>query len=191
MAFFGNNNSYIPPIDATSGVGAALSQNAATPPKRSFFGKLANALGNDDAQMNFAAAAAYASGKPEVAAQIIAAGQRRKDELQQYEQHHRDELNDWVAKQQYEEAHKEPETFELDGILYDKKTRQPIMESPYPKVYQGPNGFYVQPRIGYGRGGSGDSAPQGIPVGPGGQLPQGWRLDDGGAPQPGARPFPY
>jgi hypothetical protein len=124
MAFFGNTGGQNPfnswvgyggdgsvpsgVPDAMSGVGAALSQNAATPPKRSFFGKLANALGNDDAQMNFAAAAAYASGKPEVAAQIINATQQRRNELQMYEQRQKDERDNWLYEQQYKAEHPEP-----------------------------------------------------------------------------------
>jgi hypothetical protein len=163
MAFFGNTGGQNPfnswvgyggdgsvpsgVPDAMSGVGASLSQNAATPPKRSFFGKLANALGNDDAQMNFAAAAAYASGKPEVAAQIIAAGQRRKDELQQYEQRQKDERDNWLYEKQWELDHQPPKSHQIenvDGILYDVTDHKPIYESPYPKVYQGPQGGFVQ-----------------------------------------------
>jgi hypothetical protein len=129
MAFFGNNNSYIPPIDATNGVGAALSQNAATPPKRSFFGKLANALGNDDAQMNFAAAAAYASGKPEVAAQIINATQQRRNELQMYEQRQKDARDNWLYEQQWKDAHPDPTELERKVAYYKSIGRPDLAEA--------------------------------------------------------------
>ena len=64
---------------------------------------------------------------------------------------------------------KKPDVGELDGIVYDKKTGQPLYQSPYPRIVPGQNGsFYVQPRVGniptLGSGGTGP-APAQAPAG--------------------------
>lgn len=43
---------------------------------------------------------------------------------------------------------KEPELGEVDGIVYDKKTGEALLQSPYPKVIPGENGsFFEIPRV--------------------------------------------
>lgn len=67
----------------------------------------------------------------------------------------------------------EPETGEVDGIVYDKNTGKPLFQSPYPRVISGLNGsFFVQPRVGtipviggsQAPSGSANSAPTGVPA---------------------------
>lgn len=44
------------------------------------------------------------------------------------------------------------ETVEIDGVVFDKNTGEPLFESPYNRIISGPNGeFLEQPRIGIGR----------------------------------------
>lgn len=46
------------------------------------------------------------------------------------------------------------DTVEIDGVVFDKRTGQPLFESPYSKIIAGSEGsFFEQPRLGIGRGG--------------------------------------
>jgi hypothetical protein len=51
------------------------------------------------------------------------------------------------------------ETVEIDGVVFDKNTGEPLFESPYDKIVPGAEGsFYTQRRLGIGkRGGQGAS----------------------------------
>lgn len=65
------------------------------------------------------------------------------------------------------------DTIEVDGVVFDKRTGQPLFESPYDRIIAGPDGsFYRVPRMGLGRQ-------------PGGQQQPGQAATSGG-PQPGA-----
>jgi hypothetical protein len=51
------------------------------------------------------------------------------------------------------------DTVEIDGVVFNKRTGEPLFESPYSKIVPGSEGsFYEQPRMGLGRrgGGQGD-----------------------------------
>jgi hypothetical protein len=48
------------------------------------------------------------------------------------------------------------DTVEIDGVVFDKRSGQPLFESPYNRVIPGQDGeFFEQPRIGIGRSGGG------------------------------------
>jgi len=77
----------------------------------------------------------------------------------------------------------------IDGVAINKRTGQPMFESPYSKIVSGPGGIYEQPRIGIGRGGQGAPPPGRVVQG---ELPPGWTVidDEGGAaPATGTDPF--
>lgn len=71
-----------------------------------------------------------------------------------------------------------PDLTVIDGIAYDSRTGEPMFESPYPKVYEGPQGaIRTQPRIGLGHRPTQMASPtQPSPTAPQGQVvtPQGF-----------------
>lgn len=74
---------------------------------------------------------------------------------------------------------------EIDGVVFDDATGQPLYESPYDKIISGPDGsFNVQERYGFGRGGG---MPQfgGAPTG--GALPRVNTPDEARRLAPGTR----
>ncbi len=78
-----------------------------------------------------------------------------KQDEDQYQRRRGDDLEDYEAKQEIDKrfaAPKQRRTVEVDGIILDADTMQPLYESPYPKIFQGPEGFYEIPRLGLGRG---------------------------------------
>ena len=76
-----------------------------------------------------------------------------------YERKLKDAQDWWYKQQEHEVKNKSPDTIEVDGIVLNKKTMQPVWESPYPKVIPGPDGsFYEIPRKGLG-----SAQPPGLP----------------------------
>lgn len=54
-----------------------------------------------------------------------------------------------------------PDVAVIDGVAFDKRTGQPLFESPYDKIIPGPDGsFYRVPRLGLGRTAQATQAPQ-------------------------------
>lgn len=85
----------------------------------------------------------------------------------------------------------DPDLVVIDGVAMDKRTGQPVFESPYDRIIPGQGGsFYRVPRMGLGRGGAPAQQPQGVVV-PGEEV-AGWEdiPVEGGAGQPDPQTFP-
>jgi hypothetical protein len=77
------------------------------------------------------------------------------------------------------------ETITVDGIVLDKRTMQPIYESPYAIIRSGPGGIYAQDRVGLAGLRAGTAPKPGAVIDAPQGLPQGWSFEDEGGPSPG------
>lgn len=93
-----------------------------------------------------------------------------------------------IARAGLKDEGEKPDLVVIDGVAIDKRTGQPLFESPYPRIVSGPGGIYEQPRIGIGRGGTGTAKAGKVVVD---ALPPGWAYEDTGGPSPdGSGNFP-
>lgn len=101
--------------------------------------------------------ALFAAGDPETALALIKDGQGEGFTLSEGQGRY-DSRGKLIAQ-----GPNKQETVEIDGVVFDKRTGQPLFESPYSRIIPGAEGsFYEQPRQGIGRG---RAAPQDQPQG--------------------------
>lgn len=91
--------------------------------------------------------ALFAAGDPEAALELMKAGQGEGFTLSEGQGRY-DSRGNLIAQ-----GPNKQETVEIDGVVFDKRTGQPLFESPYSRIIPGAEGsFYEQPRQGIGRG---------------------------------------